>query len=342
MLIAGAELLVRGASRIAAAVGISSLVIGLTVVAFGTSAPELVISILSAAEGKPDIALGNVIGSNIFNVLFILGISAIIGPLVVARQLIRLDVPVMIVVSLLLLLFGWNGHLAFWEGVVLILGGIGYNVWVIRESRRQQAQETPANIADNPEPRRTPLQVLFILMGLALLIFGSRFMVDSAVSMATRFGISDLIIGLTIIAAGTSLPELATSILASIRGERDIAVGNVVGSNIFNILFILGITIVVSGRGIAVPPTAMYFDLPVMIAVAVACLPIFFTGHQLDRWEGFIFFGYYVAYTAFLILSNQNSAYLSDFTAAMTWFVFPLTVLTLVVLFLRERRQLNG
>jgi len=277
MLIGGAELLVRGASKIAASVGISSLVIGLTVVAFGTSAPELVVSLTSAFEGKANIALGNVLGSNIFNVLFILGLSAIITPLVVARQLIRLDVPVMIFVSLLVLLFSWDGTLEWWEGLILVLIGVSYIIWMIRQSRKEEKSvlATAENESEIPQKSNMLLQLVLILIGLGLLIFGSRFLVESAVFFATQMGVSDLIIGLTIIAAGTSLPEVATSILASIRGERDIAVGNVVGSNIFNMLFILGITTSVSGTGIAVPDSALQFDIPIMIAVAVACLPIF-------------------------------------------------------------------
>ena len=338
MLIGGAELLVRGASKIAAAVGISPLVIGLTVVAFGTSAPEMVVSLLAALQGNPGIALGNVVGSNIFNVLFILGLAAVITPLVVARQLIRLDVPVMIFVSFLVLIFGWNQRLEWWEGLILVVTGIAYTVWIIRESRREARSKMEHKSIT--APRRSPLiDLLFIVAGLALLIFGSRFLVDSAIFIASRLGVSDLVIGLTIIAAGTSLPEVATSILASIRGERDIAVGNVVGSNIFNILFILGITVVVGEKGIDVPDSAIQFDIPVMVAVAVACLPIFFTGRKLDRWEGLVFLAYYVVYTIFLILSSQGSASLSNLTTAMLWFVLPLTVLTLVVVLIREFRK---
>ena len=345
LLVVGAEGLVRGASKIAAVIGISPLVIGLTIVAFGTSSPELAVSIGSALDGQSDIALGNIVGSNIFNVLFILGVSALIIPLVVNQQLVRLDVPIMIGASLLVLLFGWDGVIAKWEGAVLVAIGIWYTVFLIRQSRKEKHKEVlkdyQAEYADdgNPKNDRIWLQILFVVVGLVLLVLGSRFLVDSAVAIATSLGVSELVIGLTIIAAGTSLPEVATSVLASIRKQEDIAVGNVVGSNIFNILIILGLSAIIAPGGIPVNPAAMSLDVPFMIAVAVACLPLFFTGYRIDRWEGFVFLGYYIAYTAYLILKSQEHASLEVYRDAMIWFVVPLTVLTLVVVTLREMRR---
>jgi cation:H+ antiporter len=345
LLVAGAEALVRGASKIAAAVGISPLVIGLTIVAFGTSSPELAVSLSSAFNGQADIALGNVVGSNIFNVLFILGVSALIIPLVVAQQLVRLDVPIMIGASLLVLLFGWDGTIAKWEGVILVAIGIWYTVFLIRQSRKEKTKQVLEDYQaefgedNNPKDDRTWLQIILVVVGLVLLVLGSRFLVDSAVAIAQSLGVSELVIGLTIIAAGTSLPEVATSVLASIRMQEDIAVGNVIGSNIFNILFILGLTAVISPGGVPVNPAAMSLDVPFMVAVAVACLPLFFTGYRIDRWEGFVFLGYYVAYTAYLVLKTQEHASLEAFRDAMIWFVVPLTVLTLVVVTLRELRR---
>ncbi len=344
-LVLGAEALVRGASKIAAAAGISPLVVGLTVVAFGTSAPELAVSVVSSLNGQTDIALGNVVGSNIFNVLFILGLSALLLPLVVAQQLIRLDVPIMIAVSLLVLLLGWDGRLSAWEGAGLLLLGVVYTIFLIRQSRREQSKavqkEYAEALADSLPKRKgsTWIDLGLIALGLALLILGSRWLVRAAVSIATDLGVSELVIGLTIIAAGTSLPEVATSILATLRGERDIAVGNVVGSNIFNILYILGISALTSPQGIPVADSALRFDLPVMVAVAVACLPIFFTGRRLARWEGAVFLGYYLAYTVYLVLASQQKASLETFSAAMVWFVIPLTVLTLGVVLVREIRM---
>ena len=345
LLVAGAEVLVKGASRIATAIGISPLVIGLTVVAFGTSSPELAVSVMASLNGTADIALGNVVGSNIFNVLLILGISSIIVPLVVAQQLIRLDVPIMIGASLLTLLFSWDGVIRPWEGVVLLLAGISYTVFIIRQSRKESSKAVIAEYKDEygeaPETAKskTGLSILFVIAGLAMLVLGSRWLVDGAVAIAHSLGVSDLVIGLTIIAAGTSLPEVATSVIASIRGERDIAVGNVVGSNIFNLVFILSIAAIINTGGIQVAESALRFDLPVMAAVAVACLPIFFTGKKLDRWEGIVFLGYYVAYTLYIILASQRNASLEAFSKTMIWFVIPLTVLTLGIVVARELKQ---
>jgi cation:H+ antiporter len=178
-----------------------------------------------------------------------------------------------------------------------------------------------------------------VAVGLVLLVFGAGWLVDSAVAIASALGVSELVIGLTIVAAGTSLPEVATSVVATMRGERDIAVGNVVGSSIFNILIILGITAIIAPDGIKVPETAMEFDLPFMVAVAVACLPIFFTGYRIDRGEGFVFLAYYVAYTMYLILASTQHASLQVFSIALTWFAVPLTVLTLTILVVREMRR---
>jgi cation:H+ antiporter len=345
ILVLGAEVLVRGASRVAAAFGISSLVIGLTVVAFGTSSPELGVSLMASIGGNPDVAIGNVVGSNIFNVLFVLGISALIAPLVVAQQLIRLDVPVMIGASILMLFFALDGRIEVWEAAILVLLGVLYTGYIIRASRREKNAEV---IKEYQQEYGVPVQkkkmgitlsVILILVGLGALILGSRWLVEGAVFLAQQFGVSDLIIGLTVIAVGTSLPEVATSVVASIRGERDIAVGNVVGSNIFNILFILGITGCVSKGGIAVVESAIYFDIPVMIAVAIACLPIFFTGSRLDRWDGAVFLFYYVSYTVYLILALNQAPSLELFSVAMKWFVLPITILTLVIVTFRAMRR---
>jgi cation:H+ antiporter len=333
VLIGGAELLVRGASQLAAAVGISSLVIGLTVVSFGTSAPELAVSIQSSLAGQPDLAIGNVVGSNICNILLILGICATITPLVVARQLIRLDVPLMIGVSLLLFLLARDGQIGRWDGGLLFGGIIAYIVFTLSQSRREHAlaaADADAPPAPQPTPLSLLLQVVLILAGLGLLILGANWLVTSAVTIARALGVSELVIGLTVIAIGTSLPEVATSTLASIRGERDLAVGNVVGSNLFNILTILGLTSLITPINVA--PAAIRFDLPIMITVALACLPIFFTGMQIARWEGLLFLCYYLAYTLFLILTATQSAALPLFSIAMLGFALPLTAVTLLVL----------
>ncbi|MHB1132179.1 MAG: calcium/sodium antiporter [Chloroflexota bacterium] len=340
LLVLGGEALVRGASRLAAAAGISPLVVGLTVVAFGTSAPEAAVSLQSALAGQADIALGNVVGSNIFNVLFILGLSALIAPLVVARQLVRLDVPILIGVSLLVLVLALDGEVGTLDGLLLLGGIVAYTVFVLRESQRERGQAAAAGGSapvGRPTARQWVANIALVLVGLGLLVLGARWLVQGATALARGLGISEVVIGLTIVAAGTSLPEVAASLIATQRGERDIAVGNVIGSCIFNLLFILGLTAVTAPSALAVAPALLAFDLPVMLAAAVACLPIFFTRHRIDRWEGLLFLGYYLAYTLFLVLDSAGHDALPAFSAAMLEFVLPLTVVTLLVLFVRAR-----
>jgi cation:H+ antiporter len=345
ILIAGAELLVRGASRLAVTVGISPLVVGLTVVAFATSSPELAVSIGAAFSGQADLAVGNVVGSSIFNVLFVLGVSALIGALVVAQPLVRLEVPLLIGVSVLLLVLGLDGLISRWDGLLLSTGFVAYTVFVIRQSRKTSGQvEAEYNQEFGQGGRRGPRQTLIdvglIVVGLAFLVLGARWLVNGAVSLARVLGLSELIIGLTIVAAGTSLPEVATSVIASIRKERDIAVGNVVGSNLFNILAVLGLTALVAPNGINVPAAALRFDLPFMIAVAIACLPIFFTGYRIARWEGALFLAYFVAYTLYLILDATEHDALPAYSTVLIQFVAPLTGVTLALLAVRAWRAL--
>jgi len=340
----GAELLVRGASRLATAVGISPLVVGLTVVAFGTSSPELAVSVMSAFKGQADLALGNVVGSNIFNVLFILGISALIVPLIVAQQLVRFDVPVMIAVSIVILLMGMDGTIGRLDGVFLFAGVVAYTVFLIRQSRREESAEVKAEyesgFGDKGTPSKGTTSVLknvgLIVVGLAGLMLGSKWLVDSAVSISEAFGVSELVIGLTIVAAGTSMPEVATSVMAAIKGERDIAVGNVVGSNIFNILCVLGLSSIVAPSGITVSDAALRFDIPVMIAVAVACLPIFFAGYRISRFNGAAFLFFYIAYLVYLIMVATSNEGIGDLRAAMVYFILPITAMTLIVITVRE------
>ena len=334
-LVAGAEALVRGASRLALVLGMSPLAVGLTVVAFGTSAPELAVSTSAAWRGEPDLAFGNVVGSNIFNVLLILGVSALAAPLAVARKLVRVDVPVMIGVSLVAAALAADGRVGRVDGLLLVSGLIAYTVFTVRTTGREAATE--AGPAPPWSARTVLVSVAGIAIGLALLILGSHWFVEGATAVARSLGVSELVIGLTIVAAGTSLPEVVTSLVATVRGEREIAVGNVVGSNLFNLLGVLGVSAAVSPDGVGVAPAAMRFDLPVMIAAAVACLPIFVSGHRIDRWEGGVFLGYYVAYVTYLILHATQHDALPLFSAAMTAFVLPLTGLTILVVALRGR-----
>ncbi|MEZ6090561.1 MAG: calcium/sodium antiporter [Pirellulaceae bacterium] len=305
LLIAGGELLVRGASTIAAIWNVPPLVIGLTVVAFGTSAPELGVSLQAAFAGVADVAVGNVVGSNIFNVLFILGLSAVITPLMVSSQLIRLDVPLMVVVSVLVWLLGMDGNVGRLDGAILFAILLAYLTVCMRIARRESPEvqsEFSAEFSAKAHSKSALfLQFVFIVTGLSMLGFGSRWLVDGAVTIATRLGVSELVIGLTIVAAGTSLPEVVTSIVASVRGQRDIAVGNVVGSNIFNVCCVLGLSSLIAPSGIAVGPQSIRFDMPIMILVAVACLPVFFTGYRIARWEGVLFLIAFVAYNVWLL-----------------------------------------
>jgi cation:H+ antiporter len=342
LLVAGAEALVRGASRLAGAMGLSPLVIGLTIVAYGTSAPELAVSLKSIWSDQAAVAVGNVIGSNLFNVLCILGFSSIITPLVVAQQLIRLDVPIMIAVSVLMFVLGLDGQISRFDGILLTLGGVVYT-WFLFTQGDQEPDEMVQeeyNREFGPGPKSTlalwVVNLGLIIGGTGLLVGGASLMVENAVKIAEYFHVSKLIIGLTIVAMGTSLPELATSVIASLHRERDIAVGNVVGSNIFNILAVLGIASTFSMNGIQVPEEALRLDIPVMIAVAVACLPIFFSGNVISRWEGMVFLAYYAAYSTYIVLDATNHQGLSVFSAVLLFFVIPLTVITLLTIVWRS------
>jgi len=334
LLVGGAEFLVRGASRLALLVGISPLVVGLTVVAFGTSAPELAVSLVSSFNGGGDLALGNVIGSNVFNILVILGLSAVIIPLVVAQQLVRFDVPVMIGISFLLYFLGMDGVIGRWDGVLLAGGVISYTLFLIYQSKKERNPAVKAEYeeefgeADNSTGWVKNL--IWIVVGMAGLVLGSKWLVDGAVSIARAYNVSELVIGVTIVAMGTSLPEVATSVVAAVKGERDIAVGNAVGSNIFNILCVIGFSSIFAPGGIAVSDRALAFDLPVMIAVAVISLPILFSYYRITRGNGVIFLVYYFAYLFYTILHSTGHAWFDTYKAAMLWLLLPVIVISLI------------
>jgi len=345
LLVAGGEAVVRGATALAAGARIPPVIIGLTVVAFGTSAPELAVALGAAMRGEPDFVIGNVIGSNIYNVLLVLGLSAMIVPLVVHRKLVRWDVPVMIAASVALFVFGADGHLSRIDALILV-GALGaYLTFAVLEARRERADddETDDFVREFRERgltgRDVAVNVAFLLGGIGLLVVGANFLVDGAVDVAETLGFDRLVIGLTVVALGTSMPELATSVVAALRGERDLAVGNIVGSNIMNILAVTGLTGLLAPDGVGVAAAAITFDLPVMIAVAVACLPIFFTGHVIVRWEGVVFVGYALAYTAYLVLDAVGHAAAGPFSLVMMAFVLPLTLLTLILVTWRAVRR---
>jgi cation:H+ antiporter len=343
-LVVGAEALVRGASKIALSLGISPLVVGLTIVAMGTSSPEIAVSVGAVLNGANDIAIGNVVGSNILNVLFVVGISAVITPLAVHSQIIRQEVPIMIGASVILAVMIVDKRLGRLESALLLVLLVAYLVYVVRQSRAESA-ETRHEFQEAAVRREAAwdshwaVQALLILAGLALLVLGAEWLVKAAVAFAHALGVSDLIIGLTVIALGTSMPEVATSIMAAIRGERDIAVGNVIGSNTFNILGCLGLSGVVSRDGLAVPPAVLHFDIWVMLAVAIACLPAFMLRRRIGRRRGLLFVAYYAAYVVYLILGAQQHDALDEFSNVMLSFVLPLTVVTLVAMVVRDQSQ---
>lgn len=340
-LLGGAELLVRGASRLSLGLGISPLVVGLTIVAFGTSSPEMAVSVAGAWAGSSGLAIGNVVGSNVFNVLLILGLSAVITPLAVQRQIVRLEAPILLGLSLLVGAFCLDGAISRFNGLILVAILIGYTSFTIVRGRRESRAAEPEGDAP-PEKPRYVVNALFIVIGLGLLVQGSEWLVDGAVQFARNLGISEIVIALTVVSAGTSLPEVATSVMAAIRGERDIAVGNVVGSNIFNLLAVLGISASVAPSALTITDATLAFDIPVMIGVAVLILPIFFTGHRIDRWEGALLLGYYIAYIAVVVLRATDSIHVDTVTFALGAFVIPMTLLTLGSFAWREKGRSEG
>lgn len=357
LLVAGGELLVRGASGLATRIGMSSLVVGLTVVAFATSAPELAVTLGAVMGGEPGLAVGNVVGSSIANVLMILGSSAIILPLLVKVQLVRIDIPFMAALSILFLLLAIDGGFSRVDGLILLVLLVLYIAVAIILSRRdghvddlrgpgasiatasagrvgqtaRTSGDTMTEAVEDVEARGSiGRDVVLVLIGVALLVVGANILVKGATGIATAFGVSDLIVGLTVVAIGTSLPELATSIVAVRRGQRDLAVGNVVGSNIFNIGAVAGLAAMISPTGLPVPESALALDIPLMIAASVVLLPLAFTGSVIARWEGGLLVALYVSYLLYTVLAAAERPILQGFTTVMLWFITPLVVLTVI------------
>lgn len=296
----GAEWLVGGAARLALRFGLPPLAVGLTVVAYGTSSPELVVSLGAAFTGKPDLAVGNVVGSNIFNIAAILGLCALITPIRADAQIIRREIPIMIGLSLLLGGLLWDRAVTRWEGLLLLAGAVGYTVYTLRAARRLPDPQLDIEVQAELPPAKGSLgrQLLLIAAGTLLLVGGGHGFVTGAVQLARLAGLSDAVIGLTIVSCGTSLPELATSLVAAFRRQAAISVGNIIGSNIFNIIGILGLTAVVhplAAGGITL------VDLAYMIVVAVALLPMMTTRHTLERWEAVLLLVSYAAYVWWLL-----------------------------------------
>jgi len=295
LLTAGAELLVRGSASLARRLGLTPLVIGLTVVAFGTSAPEMVVSVAGVFQGHGDIALGNVVGSNIFNVGMILGLAALISPIDVKLSLLKLDAPFMVGVSIVALWLASLGRIPRWGGASLLLLLICYAAVSVRVARGQLDNVVSREFEEGVPHRMRSLrtELLLVLAGLATLVLASNMLVGTAVSIARSLGWSEAAIGLTIVAAGTSMPELATSVVAAVRRQPDIAVGNVIGSNIFNILGILGLAATLEPL---VAPGVTRFDLWAMVIFAAALVPLLWTGRKLQRLEGLLLLSGYGTY----------------------------------------------
>ncbi|MFV0478107.1 MAG: calcium/sodium antiporter [Parahaliea sp.] len=340
LLISGADLLVRGAARLAVDFGVPTLVIGLTVVAFGTSAPELAVSVKSAWSGQTELAIANVVGSNIFNILFILGLAAIIAPLAVSSQLIRRDVPLMILVSAAAGLMTSDGSIDRREAIVLFAGLVIYSLLLFIQGRKQGIKANNEEIDPLINSKAPNWQNLtLIITGLTLLVLGARLLVNNAVLIASSFGISEAIIGLTIVSIGTSLPEAVTSVVATFKGQRDIAIGNVVGSNIFNILCVLGISGIISPEALQAGVQLQSLDIPVMLAAAVLCLPLFITGASLNRLEGLVFLALYGVYLGYLITFTVAPAYLPTLQSITLYGVAPFTVIFVASTLIYDMRQ---
>ena len=303
LLVAGGEALVRGSVAVAQRLGVSPMLIGLTLVGFGTSTPELVTSLQAALIGAPGVAIGNVVGSNIANILLILGISAIILPMATTKEAFRRDGPVLIGASVLMVAAVLAGSLARWVGVVFLVLLAAYTVYTYFTERDDGSPSATVHAAEAGSvadlPPRTMgfgLGGLFIVGGIAGVVYGASLLVDAALVIARAAGLSEAVIGLTLVAVGTSLPELVTSVMAAIRKQTDVAFGNIIGSNIFNILGIAGVTAVVTP--ISIPPEIAGFDIWVMLATALLLAAFAVTGWRVNRWEGAALLGCYAAYLA--------------------------------------------
>ncbi|MEO1229608.1 MAG: calcium/sodium antiporter [Myxococcota bacterium] len=306
LLTVGANVFVDGASGLARRLSVPPMVIGLTVVALGTSAPEIGVNVVAAFSGQPGLAVGNVVGSNILNIFIVLGISAMVAPLVVHASIIRLDVAVMVGSAAVLWIFAADGRVSSLEAALFVLALAVYSTTQVMLARRTRIARDPDD--DLPPERPLYLQLGAILLGSGMLVFGSDALVAGATTVALGLGIPDRIIGLTVVAIGTSLPELAASLTATLKGERDLAVGNVLGSNIYNVLAVVGLTGLIARGGIEVSAEALAVDFPVMLGASLACVPIFFVGNHIARWEGTSFVFYYLLYLLYLVLSTMDAS----------------------------------
>lgn len=343
-LIIGAELFLKSVDKFGLAWSVSPVVMGLTVVAFATGAPELAISLQAAAEGKPDLVLGNILGSNIANILLILGIAGLVKPLNITNRIIKVDVPVVIAASVLLYVLAMDGSLTVVDGFIIFGALVAYSIFMYsqikkdRSANKSNKEEQPA--LDEPVTTLFYGKYIFLLLaGLVLIVMGSRWMVESAVEIAGMLGISELIIGLTIVSIGTSLPEVATSLSAVRRDDSDTAVANVMGSNLYNILLTLSLTIIVAPGALDVSVDAINLDLPFMVIVACACLPLFWPAKELGRPEAAGFLFYYLAYISYLVLIALQHPLKETMEWAMVWIIIPLTVVMILIKFISDYRK---
>ena len=339
-LIVGAEFFLRAVDRFGLKWGVSPMVMGLTVVAFATGAPELAISLKAAMNDSADLVLGNIIGSNIANILLILGITGFITPLQIKLRIVRIDVPIVIAMSIVLYLLALDGVLSLTDGIVLLLGLLTYSVFTFLQIRKNKVDISELYGHEEVELATGTLfyvkNIGLLLAGLALIALGANWMVSSAVTIAQLLGMSELVVGLTIVSIGTSLPEVATSMTAARKGNADIAVANVLGSNIYNIILTLGLTIVIAPGVLEVSRNALMLDMPFMIAVAVGCIPIFLTGFDLDRKDASLFLFYYVAYLIYLILEATGSEYLGWIEKGFFFGILPFTFFYIFSRLIRE------
>ena len=341
LLFGGGELFVAGAVALSLLLGIPQIVIGLTVVAFGTSAPELFVSLLSTLQGSSggdSIAVSNVLGSNIFNVMVVLGASAAITSLRVRSRLVRRDVPLLLAVSMATWAMASSGSFNWVAGLALLTALVITLVWEVRSAREDQ--EEGLDDIDAEGASTTPVALFKLAVGLALLVVGSQVLVKGAIAAAQSLGVSEAVIGLTIVSAGTSMPELVTSLVAAYRGKADLAIGNVVGSNLLNQLLILGLCSLLSGQdGLLVSPELLSRDFPVMVLTTLACLPIFWSGGVINRLEGWLLLGAYGLYLTEQIMSSTASPGIDEFRLFVLVAVLPLVLVFLTWTSLRWRQQ---
>ena len=344
LLVLGGEVLVRGAGNIALVAGLSPLVVGLTVVSSATSAPEFAVTMDAVLGGLPGLAIGDLVGSNIANILLVLGTTAVLASIVVDRHLLRFDVPILVGISVLATFFAFGGAVQQWQGAVLVVVLLVYLFAAVKTRKRTPTDSTEVSLGpfaaqDWPRSRIVVVSVAMVAVGVGLLVIGASVLVAGAESIAASLGISDVIIGITVVAVGTSLPELATSAAAVRRGNTDLAVGNVVGSCIFNLGGVLGLASILVPGGIPVAPGAAYFDFFVMTGVALLLLPVAYTRGRISRVEGVLFLGGYGVYLSFLLLRSQEHDALQPFSYLVVFVLMPVVVIILVGQVVAEWRR---